>query len=365
MKRLMPFYENDTHHRKWPNGDRCWLFRSTHYAPCGSGCGYRIRLGETTPSPLDILTSSTVIPTWTMISKQTVTFSTSLVGQFFQGPSPPAALEDMFGVLPVNLSGGSDPSPVTYIPPVNDNQITVPTMSCVPLPDGCEDHWTWSRREKSHEVRLQGERCRTAHFHPNWSNGTAGVRGTRILNRGRFYWEIRVSQRIFGTSMMFGIGTNKARLHVDAFVNLLGEDQHSWGLSHKGLLWHNGKWRQYTKPFRENEATTVGLLFNGYQGTLTYFKDGVSLGVAFTDLDQIQEPLYPMVCSTAAKTEMTLGAIRREYINLQDRCRAAILRQLANQNEVDDLYLPNRLKAYLIEGWVPSTKVLPAVPSMF
>ena len=42
-----------------------------------------------------------------------------------------------------------------------------------------------------------------------------------------------MSQRIFGTSMMFGIGTREARLHVDAFVNMLGEDEHSWGLSHK------------------------------------------------------------------------------------------------------------------------------------
>jgi hypothetical protein len=33
--------------------------------------------------------------------------------------------------------------------------------------------------------------------------------------------------------MMFGVGTKKARLHVDAFVNMLGEDDQSWGLSHK------------------------------------------------------------------------------------------------------------------------------------
>ena len=59
-----------------------------------------------------------------------------------------------------------------------------------------------------------------------------------------------MSQRIFGTSMMFGVGTHSARLHVDAFVNMLGEDSRSWGLSHKGFLWHAGKQRQYTKPFR-------------------------------------------------------------------------------------------------------------------
>ena len=47
----------------------------------------------------------------------------------------------------------------------------------------------------------------------------------RVLNGGRYYWEINVSQRIFGTSMMFGIGTRRARLHVDAFVNMLGEEE--------------------------------------------------------------------------------------------------------------------------------------------
>ncbi len=36
--------------------------------------------------------------------------------------------------------------------------------------------------------------------------------------------------------MMFGVATKKARLHVDAFVNLLGEDSQSWGLSHKGNI---------------------------------------------------------------------------------------------------------------------------------
>ena len=57
-------------------------------------------------------------------------------------------------------------------------------------------------------MELHGPNQRIAHFHPNFSYGTAGVRGTRILNGGRFYWEINMSKRIFGTSMMFGIGNN-------------------------------------------------------------------------------------------------------------------------------------------------------------
>eukprot|EP00095_Tigriopus_kingsejongensis_P012029 maker-scaffold593_size129216-snap-gene-0.27 protein:Tk12029 transcript:maker-scaffold593_size129216-snap-gene-0.27-mRNA-1 annotation:"spry domain-containing socs box protein 3" len=220
----------------------------------------------------------------------------------------------------------------------------------LPLANACVDHWSWNPRDKSHEVRLNGPKDRIAHFHPNWSNGTAGVRGTRVLNKGRYYWEINVSQRIFGTSMMFGIGTKDARLHVDAFVNMLGEDEKSWGLSHKGYIWHNGRYTWYTKPFRENVGTTIGLFYDGISGTLTYFKDGVNLGVAFSGLDEVKEPLYPIVCSTAAKTEMGLGVMKRDFISLLDRCRSVILHHLTKEEQLDDLCLPKSLKNYISEG---------------
>ena len=87
--------------------------------------------------------------------------------------------------------------------------------------------------------------------------------------------------------MMFGIGTKKARLHVNAFTNLLGEDKNGWGLSHKGLLWHGGIARNYTKRFKENQATKIGILFDGIAGTLTYYKDDVCLGIAFRGLNEV------------------------------------------------------------------------------
>lgn len=87
---------------------------------------------------------------------------------------------------------------------------------------------------------------------------------------------------------MFGIGTKNARLHVNSFTNLLGEDENGWGLSHKGLIWHGGVAKHFTKRFKENEATTVGILFDGIAGTLTYYKDGVCLGVAFRGLNEVR-----------------------------------------------------------------------------
>ncbi|KAK6638698.1 hypothetical protein RUM43_006965 [Polyplax serrata] len=219
-----------------------------------------------------------------------------------------------------------------------------------PLGYGCEDHWSWNRRDRSHEVRLYGPGLRVAHFHPNWSSGTAGVRGTKALDAGRYYWELRVSQRIFGTSMMFGVATRRARLHANTFTNLLGEDNQGWGLSHKGLLWHAGKWAPFTKPFRENEPTTIGILYDGVAGTLTYYKDGQNLGVAFRDLNRCTEPLYPFVCSTAAKTEMTLNKQRREFVNLQDRCRDIIVKRVKTIESLENLHLPPRISDYLAEA---------------
>jgi len=69
-----------------------------------------------------------------------------------------------------------------------------------------------------------------------------------MATEGRWMWchQILVSRRLFGTSLMFGVASTSARLHVDAFVNLLGEDQHSWALSHKGSLWHRGRYIIHT-----------------------------------------------------------------------------------------------------------------------
>ena len=134
--------------------------------------------------------------------------------------------------------------------------------------------------------------------------------------------------------------------------------------SHKGLLWHNGQWQSYTRPFRENESTTVGILFDSREGTLTYFKDGVSLGIAFTGLQLIKEDLFPMISSTAAKTEMKLKNMRREYYDLQDRyslilylqkyyilfwnrCRDTILKSLKNSTDMTALQLPKTILMYL------------------
>ncbi len=65
-----------------------------------------------------------------------------------------------------------------------------------------------------------------------------------------------------------------------------GIDSESWGLSYKGFIWHNGRSRKYTEPFYERN-TVIGVLLDLRAGTLTFFRNGVNLGVAFTGLEQV------------------------------------------------------------------------------
>ena len=81
---------------------------------------------------------------------------------------------------------------------------------------------------------------------------------------------------------MIGYGTEDVQLHYENFdyVNLIGKDANSWGLCHKGSIWHNGVYKQFCDPFFEKD-TTIGVLLNVYNRTLHYFINGKYLGIAF------------------------------------------------------------------------------------
>lgn len=67
---------------------------------------------------------------------------------------------------------------------------------------------------------------------------------------------------------------------------LKGIDSESWGLSYKGFIWHNGRSRKYTEPFYDKN-TVIGILLDLSAGTLTFYRNGINLGVAFTGLKQV------------------------------------------------------------------------------
>lgn len=178
-------------------------------------------------------------------------------------------------------------------------------------------------------------------IHPNKSYGTTAVKSDMPLKRNCYtYWEIDVSDRLFGTSIMIGLGNSKASLESNAFINLLGFDENSWGLSHKGKLWHNNNTKQYCDEFEENNSVTIGCLFDGYNGRLSYFKNDQYLGVAFDNI-KLDELLYPMVSSTISQSLFKLDNVYQTFSSLQSLCGVVITRHFKNE------CLPDYLKKFL------------------
>ncbi|XP_059156963.1 SPRY domain-containing SOCS box protein 3-like [Physella acuta] len=213
----------------------------------------------------------------------------------------------------------------------------------------CSAGWSWNQLDSSTKVSVLDDKLGVT-FHPHWSNGTAGIRASEPLTGEVNYWEIQVGERVFGTSLMFGVSTPRARLDTKEFKNLLGEDANGWGLSHKGRLYHNGVSTPYCAPFKEYTPVLVGVLFHRLKGELSFFKDGVNLGVAFTGMSSVKDDLYPTICSTAAKTTMAVGKRLRSFHNLQDRCRQVIVNRVKRRGAIASLPLPGKVRDYISYG---------------
>ena len=114
-----------------------------------------------------------------------------------------------------------------------------------------------------------------------------------------------------------------------------------------GLIKHNRGHHKpnYSEPFPEQPKTEteIGVLLNINLRTLTYYKDGVSLGVACRKINHEHYDLFPGVLGRHG-TRMTLGRRLRSFNDLQDRCRATIMREIYNESNTDLLPIPTSTK---------------------
>ena len=211
------------------------------------------------------------------------------------------------------------------------------------------DHWSWDSASKSECISLSSD-GKTAYFFDNpysISRGTAGVRGTHPVSSGVYYYEVQVKEPLYGTAVMFGYGSDSVRLHYDNFeyVNLVGKDAQSWGLSHKGTVWHMNKSKSFCEAFFDKD-TIVGCLLNTHSRTLEYFINGVYMGCAFKNLDLENKVLYPIISSTATDVELELLCSYKFIYTLQDLCCSTICKTFS---QYDNLPLAKRLIKYLKE----------------
>ena len=127
---------------------------------------------------------------------------------------------------------------------------------------------------------------------------------------------------------------------------IAGIDNQSWGLSYKGTIWHNGQKLTYCEPFYK-ERTVIGVHLNLYQGTLTFYKDGQSLGLAFQGLRQMGK-LYPLISSTSPGTELGLGVRVCRQPSLQEKCYITVTHSLKRKAGVEELPLPRLMKRQIL-----------------
>ncbi|XP_055701610.1 SPRY domain-containing SOCS box protein 3 [Phlebotomus papatasi] len=165
-------------------------------------------------------------------------------------------------------------------------------------------------------------------FHPVYSQGTAMVRGNKALRMGMcHYWEIKMMSPVSGTDMMVGVGTDKVDLcsHQYSFGSTIGLDEHSWGYSYRGVILHRGRSFFFGKKF--TQGSIVGVLLNLRRGTMDLYINRVHQGQAFHDLPTDPSvQLYPLISSTAAKSQMKLLNAVSFHENLQYHAMKTIYR---------------------------------------
>lgn len=145
---------------------------------------------------------------------------------------------------------------------------------------------------------------------------------------------------------MIGVGTANVNLnrYRSQFCSLIGKDNESWGISYFGTLHHDGKTREYTKKFER--GSVIGCHLDLWKGTLSFYKNGEPLGVAFEGL--LGKQLYPIISSTAARTRMKLVCSYNTGFSLQYLCCREIGRNIPCTPEaVASLSIPNAMKRYL------------------
>ena len=123
--------------------------------------------------------------------------------------------------------------------------------------------------------------------------GYYATRATFGMTSGKWYFEGLATD----DDSMVGIGTASASLD-----NYLGGDAHAYGYAgHNGQKYNNNSGSSYGATFQNGDI--IGVAFDADNGTLTFYKNNISQGTAFTSLTAT--PYFPMVGESAQSSPIT------------------------------------------------------------
>jgi hypothetical protein len=132
---------------------------------------------------------------------------------------------------------------------------------------------------------------------------TYSIVGSTIgVSSGKWYWEVVTTNTTYPTFGRFIIGISEAT-GIGTNVSV-GGDATSWGwISYNGEKQNNGVQTAYGPGYAINDI--VGVALDCDNGTLTFYKNGVSQGVAFTGLTG--KTLFPAVSSWTSNERLTIN----------------------------------------------------------
>ncbi|XP_063707121.1 SPRY domain-containing SOCS box protein 3 isoform X2 [Culicoides brevitarsis] len=198
--------------------------------------------------------------------------------------------------------------------------------SCTCGEEHNEKIWNWDVTKERSDVLLQNDNVLT--FHPIYSQGTAVVKGDAPLELGKqHYWEVKIMSFLTGTDFMIGVGTDKVNIdsHHYQFTSFLGNDDQSWGFSYRGLIQHNHRVKYYGQKYSRGVIVGVHLDLEGPMGIIEFYLNRRPQGKAYLNIPIDQNTkIYPMACSTSAKTSIKLINSTSVKKNLQYHCMETI-----------------------------------------
>jgi len=108
-----------------------------------------------------------------------------------------------------------------------------------------------------------------------------------IPSSGKWYWTVTPLVFPTGSGSSFGIC-----LETTALDQGLGQDTTAWGYRFDGYKWNSNSLVTYGSTYGINDE--IGVAFDADAGTLTFYKNGVSQGVAYTGLSGTFIPAFAL-----------------------------------------------------------------------
>lgn len=142
----------------------------------------------------------------------------------------------------------------------------------------------WNPDDKSSQITLSLGNLLATKAAPDGSD--AGVRAFTGKNSGQWYWELTVQS--ISASMYLGIGTLLASLSSS-----LGADINGFAYRSDGQKVNNGVAAAYGASYTAGDVISVA--FDATAGTLTFFKNNVSQGIAYSGLTGTKFPIASLV----------------------------------------------------------------------